>query len=167
MDLYINIIITLIISYLIWFIILYSLRKIIFNKKFIYSIILFIIIIPLFLILYHFIHSINYYKKKKIKLLEIEMNIERYASRLLPAILFGIGILYSGFSDKKIIKILIPYLALAVFFGTVIPSILVYMNNNYKDFDILFFFESLEFNFVSFGYGLLLAGIFIPLKMMS
>lgn len=127
----------------------------------------FVIMMPLILITYSTFYHVNYQKthseKQTLDELEKELQTEE-ASKSIPVILFGVGILLTRISNKGSIKNIIPYLLASLIFGTVMTELTNQLIFNHYDLQRMLIAAEIVFMFVSIAYGLLFMSIILTLS---
>lgn len=97
------------------------------NPEFIIPSVICITVIPLFMVTYYFFIQLHYVEKTKeeeLAILQKEIVEELEIAKLVPIILFGLGIVFSNVYNKKIIRVVFPYLVSAVIFGCLMPYVI-------------------------------------------
>ncbi len=148
-----------------WFVVLYLFRSKLIHSQ--YKLVASVTaLIPIVFILYHGVHRYNLIKdardlqeeKKKIR---AEMEAEQALAKVIPVLIFGLGIVLERF-DKKYLGIAIPFLLLALLFGTVIPYMIIYVNFEESHIYKLLASETVQYSSEAYSFGLLLSGIILP-----
>jgi hypothetical protein len=96
-------------------------------------------------------------EEKKNILSNLEKDLD-YA-KVIPSILFGVGVLI----PNKIKKIVLPYLLCALLFGTIIPFIMSEMNFKESTLGFLIVSEIIQYSLESFTYVLMIPVIYYAL----
>ncbi len=124
-----------------------------------------VILLPLIINTYHTLYNYNNnyntYEEEKEKLLFLKQNGEK-TERTIPAILFGVGLVYSRFRKSELLTIIFPYLIFGLFFGTIIPLIINHLILDKNDLEKLIIIEDLVYTFNTLAYGLITAAIIVP-----
>jgi hypothetical protein len=103
--------------------------------------------------------------KDEIVILKDEIKAEQSISSTIPVLLFGLGIIYGQFKDKSYLSITLPYLLIAVIFGSILPEIGKHLIINYESLYKLFIVSHIIFLCNSIAFGLLIASLIMPIYM--
>lgn len=158
--------ILLILGYLVIGIFGYFFHQLFVNHNYKMISVFFVIFVPLILITYSTFYHVNFQKTHSIKqsLDELEKELEtEEASKTIPIILFGLGILLTRLGNKKTTKIIIPYLLTSLFFGTVATELTNQLIFNHFDLQRMLVGSEVSFMFTSMAYGLLFMSIILTL----
>jgi hypothetical protein len=129
------------------------------------------IVLPLVLYTYYIfyqIHSIREHKSYEVLIKEANNEIEKEEkiSQAMPYILFGIGIIYSALQkitkNKKLLKLVTPYLIFSLIFGTVIPYLVSYLIFDYSNLHRLILASDFDFISISLAFGAIFTGLIMP-----
>ena len=123
------------------------------------------ILIPILFMIYHsFIWGkiIDDSKTRECEIDNIMYSIksENRLTRIVPVIMFGLGVLLSRF-DKHILRKTIPFLLLGLLFGSLIPLTLEHISFKQSNVYKLIVTETIDYCSESYSYGLLIAGILL------
>ena len=148
-----------------WMIILYIFQKQLldYRYKFISTI---TVILPIVFMIYHMyiqnqiINESTSFSVESTRILTKIYSENRFA-KIIPVIIFGMGILLSRF-DTKYLRISMPFLILSLLFGTIIPFIIEHINFKQSSIDQILFFEIVEFCSESYAYSLLISSVLLP-----
>jgi hypothetical protein len=129
-----------------------------------------VIIFPLVLYSYyifHQIYSVREHKSYELLLEEvtIELSKEDKISSIIPAILFGIGLIYAYIEqDKKskLLKNVAPYLIFSLIFGTIITNMFAYLVLDYRDLHRVTIVSDIDFIAISLSFGLMIISLLMP-----
>ena len=147
---------------ILWYILLYSARHILLKKKYIFiDNILFIF--PLILVMNHLYNMHNHIINNNDDILEEnirdDLNKEMGYAQVVPIIIFGLGV----FLPSKFKYLVLPYLLLALIFGTIIPFIIIKLGENSNSLELLILKDSMEYSSQSFSFTLILPALLYPL----
>lgn len=126
-----------------------------------------IIIFPILINTYSVFWHINFQRQRTPKefLDELEKEIEsEEASKVIPVILFGLGIFLTRLKNKNVLKQIIPYLIFSLLFGTVITEFVKQLIFDYNDLDRLIVAEEISFMFITLSFSLMCMSIYLTLK---
>jgi hypothetical protein len=127
-----------------------------------------IVILPILLNTYSVFWHINYQKqvspKESLDELEKELQNED-APKTIPVILFGLGILLTKSKNKRLVKLIVPYVICSLFFGTVMTELINQLIFDHNNLDRLIVAEELSFMFLSLSFGLMFMTIFLTITM--
>ena len=129
--------------------------------------IIMLIIIPIILNTYSVLWHVNYEEiktpKEDLEELEKEQRTEE-ASKTIPVILFGLGLLLTRVKQTNVIKLIIPYLVFSLFFGTVMTELTNQLIFDHNNLDRLIIAEEITFMFLTLSFGLMFMSIWLTLK---
>lgn len=117
----------LIVSWVVIIVFSYIFHGYIVKNNFMFSSIICVTLIPILMVTYYFFVQLHYVQKSKeeeLAIMQKEIVEELEIAKLVPIILFGLGIVFSNVYDKKIIKLVFPYLVAAVIFGCLMPFVI-------------------------------------------
>ena len=146
----------------------YFFNKYFIEKKYMFISLICIFILPiimLFFLLHNNIVIERKSDKDEITILKDEIKSEKSISSTIPVLLFGLGIIYGQFKDKPYLSIILPYLLLAVIFGSILPEIGKHLIINYESLIKLFTITHIIFLCNSIAFGLLIASLILPIYM--
>ena len=154
-----------IILVLAWVLILKFTKNLIKGKQLWLDILIYLL--PILFIIYHIniqlailnkSKSIKEERNKISKLLKKDLAV----AKTIPIMIFGIGIILSK-ANKEYILISLPYLLLALIFGTVIPFVISMISFKESNLTKLIISENVFSSSESFSFALLIPAIFYPL----
>ena len=83
----------------------------------------------------------------------------KYFLLVVPIIIFGLGV----FLPSKFKYLVLPYLLLALIFGTIIPFIIMKLVENSNSLELLILKDSMEYCSQSFSFTLIIPALLYPL----
>ena len=147
---------------ILWYILLYSARHILLKKKYIFIDYL-LFILPLLLVMNHLFNMHNHIINNNDIVLEEnikdDLKKEIGYAQVVPIIIFGLGV----FLPSKFKYLVLPYLLLALIFGTIIPFIIMKLVENSNSLELLILKDSMEYCSQSFSFTLIIPALLYPL----
>lgn len=126
-----------------------------------------IIVFPIIMITYSTFYHVKFQKthsdEESLEELEKELQTEE-ASKSIPVILFGLGLLLTKMKGSSVLKSVIPYLVASLFFGTVMTELLNQLIFNHYDLQRMLIIVELDFMVLSMAFGLLFMSIVLTLS---
>lgn len=124
--------------------------------------VLFTLVFPFLLNMYSIFWHIHYHEtvSEEEATKEIEMEIEREGKSQIPVILFGIGI-FITMLNQRIVKQILPYLMVALVFGTIVPEFTNFLIFDYNDIKRVTIAGEIDFSFIVMSYGFLFVSILL------
>lgn len=147
---------------ILWYILLYTAKHILLKKKYIF-IDYILYIFPFILVMNHLYHMHNHIVNNNDDILEEnirdDLKKEMGYAQVVPIIIFGLGV----FLPSKFKYLVLPYLLLALIFGTIIPFIIIKLGENSNSLELLILKDSMEYSSQSFSFTLILPALLYPL----
>ncbi len=156
----------LIVSWVIIILFSYIFHGYIVKNDFMLASIICVTIIPIFMVTYYFFIQLRYVEKteeEELAILQKELVEELEIAKLVPIILFGLGIVFSNVYDKKIIKIVFPYLVAAVIFGCLMPFVIRHLAIDETNIEYMIVADEMMNISISQYFGLLFAILVVAL----
>ena len=88
-----------------------------------------------------------------------EMENEKEFAKIIPSVVFGLGILLSSFNEH--IYLMLPYLVLVIIFGTLIPYFALFVNFTDSNIMKLIISETIEYSSESFAFAYFIPAFFL------
>lgn len=123
-------------------------------------------IVPLMIITYYFVVQLDYVEKsekEEMEILKKEFESDMEIAKIIPVVIFGLGIVYSNMYDNKVITLVFPYLACSILFGSLFPFMVRHLIIDESSIDRMIVADELDFISISQYFGLLLAILILPL----
>jgi len=149
----------------IWFIIILVLAKFTLTDNDLVNYVF--ILIPPVVIIYHafsqyvLVEKSNYKEEEALHILE-SMEKEKDFAKIIPSVVFGLGILLSGFAKE--IYLMLPYFILVIIFGTLVPYFVLFLNFADNNVVKLIISEVLEYSSESYTFAFFVPAFFLLLK---
>ena len=124
--------------------------------------VLFTLVFPFLLNIYSIFWHIHYNEivSEEEANKEIQMELEREGKSQIPVILFGIGIFITK-NVKSIVRQILPYLMMALVFGTIIPELTRFLIFDYNDIKRVTLAGEIDFSCMVMSYGFLFVSILL------
>ena len=125
------------------------------------------ILVPPFIIIYHLfaqymlVESSVYVEEEALHIIE-SMEKEKDFAKIIPSVVFGLGILLSGFA--KGIYLMLPYFILVIIFGTLLPYFVLFINFSDNNVVKLIISEVLEYSSESYTFAFFIPAFFLLLR---
>ena len=147
---------------ILWYVLLHSARHILLKRKYIF-IDYILYLFPLILIINHLYNMHEHIINNKDDVLEEnikdDLKKEMGYAQVVPIIIFGLGV----FLPNKFKDMILPYLLLALIFGTIIPFIIIKLGENSNSIELLILKDSMEYCSQSFSFTLIIPALLYPL----
>lgn len=147
---------------ILWYVLLHSAKHILLKRKYIF-IDYILYIFPLILVINHLYNMREHIINNKDDVLEEnikdDLKKEMGYAQVVPIIIFGLGV----FLPAKFKNLVLPYLLLALIFGTIIPFIIIKLGENSNSLELLILKDSMEYCSQSFSFTLILPALLYPL----
>ena len=147
---------------ILWYVLLHSARHILLKRKYIF-IDYILYLFPLILIINHLynmhVHIINNKDDVLEENIKDDLKKELGYAQVVPIIIFGLGV----FLPNKFKGMILPYLLLALIFGTIIPFIIIKLGENSNSLELLILKDSMEYCSQSFSFTLIIPALLYPL----
>ena len=156
----------LIVSWVVIILFSYIFHGYIVKNDFMFASIICVSVIPIIMVTYYFFIQLQYVDKTKeeeLAILQKELVEELEIAKLVPIILFGLGIVLSNVYDKKIIKLVFPYLVAAVIFGCLMPFVIRHLTIDETNIEYMIIADEMMMMTISQYFGLLFAILVIAL----
>ena len=139
----------------IWFIIILVLAKFTLTDNNLVNYVF--ILVPPFIIIYHLfaqyilVESSVYVEEEALSDIIESMEKEKDFAKIIPSVVFGLGILLSGFAKE--IYLMLPYFILVIIFGTLLPYFVLFINFSDNNVIKLIISEVLEYSSESYTFS--------------
>lgn len=147
---------------ILWYILLYTAKHILLKKKYVF-IDYILYIFPFILVINHLynmhVHIVNNNDDILEENIRDDLKKEMGYAQVIPIIIFGLGV----FLPSKFKYVVLPYLLLALIFGTIIPFIIIKLGENSNSLELLILKDSMEYSSQSFSFTLILPALLYPL----
>lgn len=146
----------------VWLIIILVLAKFTLTDNILLNVIF--VITPPIVIVYHgftqyfLVEESKTVEEESEKIIE-EMENEKEFAKIIPSVVFGLGILLSKFSEH--IYLMLPYLVLVIIFGTLVPYFALFVNFTDSNIIKLIISETLEYSSEAFAFAYFIPAFFL------
>lgn len=150
-----------------WLIVIYFTK----NHILVNNYVTIILLLPIVIMIYHFIimnkslkDAKSYREEKKMILQKIKQ--EQELAELIPVAVFGLSLLLGRVSNK-LLKLVTPFLLLSIAFGTIIPFFVLFINAQDSSIEKLIVSEVIQFSSEAVAFGNLIPVIFVPFLILN